>query len=520
MSNFAERGLPHWAVIHAPDDHNDKRNYHLHAVYYDRPCAKLENGKWDFEVETSVKWKNGQTVMKRPMKQAKDKEARGKAWITHLRATWAETANGFLKKEGLQKRYDPRPYRESGIRKMPTAHLGNKLSVAESQGIDTKLGAENARREMRFRLSKPDDAFDQISSSLDKAIAGIRQVPGSGNPRLAMMAALASRQILSAGLKSAKSREANALAVDVIGARLSKRAGFLDAEYDRLTLSPPRWLGAEDAFKIAATLWDERRLIDDAAADISPFRAGCRQAVTTHDAETSKLDQERRSAIEAMLKAMPSLKAVLTESEIEAMTLPLSSSSDRKADENPATREDLRNGAPPATKVTAEQQPAPEKTAAAEAVRIADEDLIEQKTATRTEKTVLIQEAAEIELAGEGVVKKLENEANLEIPGALMVSADADAKTLAKTLEAIEGWQLRYHFMATRDAADFTEKEALIEAHAKAMALIEKEAKARGLDLATGRMDPKRAQDPKAFERHRGDWQPEADDPQLVRTLD
>src|SRR3546814_8342928 len=45
-------GMMYTAVIHAPDAHNDLRNYHLHIVAHDRPAKFLsEFGPWDFEVE-------------------------------------------------------------------------------------------------------------------------------------------------------------------------------------------------------------------------------------------------------------------------------------------------------------------------------------------------------------------------------------------------------------------------------------------------------------------------------------
>lgn len=544
MAQLGKRGFPHWAVIHAPDKHNDKRNYHLHAVYYDRPCSRLENGKWDFEVETQVTWKNRQKVIKRPLKQPKDAEARGKEWIRGLRRSWAEEANKLLAEEGLAKRYDPRPYRESGIRKMPTAHLGNKIALAESQGIDTLIGAENSRREMRFRLSKPDAVFDRISASLDKAISGIRlgaQGPqAKGDPRQAMMATLACRQILSAGLKAAKAREANKLAVDVIGARLAKRAGFLDAEYDRLTLATPKWLGEDDAFKIAASLWDERRLIDDATADIAPFRAGCRQAMATHETETKRLDAERQGAVAAMLKAYPALKQMLKPEELSALALPLadveesalpiagfSQTQDNvKAARTPGATAETA-GAATATQGTQAAAKAAEQAKVETAVRTDTEERAEARD-TKSDAKPESKSDANVGAKDEaGLVTKDTNqtpgqsaaEAIREIPGALQIADEAARREIEKTLVALPGWQLRYHFLATRDASDFAEDEALAKRHDDARQVIEKEAAKRGLDLETGRMDPAKAKDQKSFERHQGEWEPYPEDPVLVREL-
>ncbi len=40
-SRYEKDGLKYWAVIHAPDKHNDDRNYHLHINLYDRPCDQI-----------------------------------------------------------------------------------------------------------------------------------------------------------------------------------------------------------------------------------------------------------------------------------------------------------------------------------------------------------------------------------------------------------------------------------------------------------------------------------------------
>src|SRR5690606_10499738 len=49
-----EGGVMYTAAIHAPDEHNDRRNHHLHIAYYDRPCARMPDGRWDFEVSEKV----------------------------------------------------------------------------------------------------------------------------------------------------------------------------------------------------------------------------------------------------------------------------------------------------------------------------------------------------------------------------------------------------------------------------------------------------------------------------------
>lgn len=46
---FGASGLPFWAAIHLPDAKGDQRNHHAHILYGDRPCARMEDGRWDFE---------------------------------------------------------------------------------------------------------------------------------------------------------------------------------------------------------------------------------------------------------------------------------------------------------------------------------------------------------------------------------------------------------------------------------------------------------------------------------------
>src|SRR5690606_16940923 len=64
-------GMMYTAVIHAPEAHNDSRNYHLHIVAHDRPARYLEDeGQWDFEVEEHFNLK-GMDRVRYPYRQNK-----------------------------------------------------------------------------------------------------------------------------------------------------------------------------------------------------------------------------------------------------------------------------------------------------------------------------------------------------------------------------------------------------------------------------------------------------------------
>jgi hypothetical protein len=128
---FEERGLPHYGVIHAPDENNDDRNYHAHLAYYDRPSRKSGNGTWDFEDPAT--------------RQNKDRDARGAMWIRDLRQFYSEVANQHLEAAGVEKRYDPRSYKDGEVDKPPDQHLGSKLAAMERQGYASREGVHNGK---------------------------------------------------------------------------------------------------------------------------------------------------------------------------------------------------------------------------------------------------------------------------------------------------------------------------------------------------------------------------------------
>jgi len=151
VKEFEERSLPYSAVIHAPDEHNDRRNYHLHIVYSDRPAKKIIeptnpeiHNKWDFSIVETYTNKYRKTRKRRPYRQNKLREASNGKWIPILRQKWANMANDVLEKAGHTKRYDPRSYEEMGITKAPSIHLGTNAAALEAQGVATRHGVLNA----------------------------------------------------------------------------------------------------------------------------------------------------------------------------------------------------------------------------------------------------------------------------------------------------------------------------------------------------------------------------------------
>lgn len=144
-------------VIHQPDQHGDKRNFHIHVDAYDRPAKWMdEEGKWDFEV---VERKNGKNT--RPYRQNKvsyraeagNNGKRAKVDTAELmRGRFIDIVNAVMGEE----RYLHGTYEENGIALTPLEHMGNRATGHERRGMATEVGTRNARRIVRDELSACD----------------------------------------------------------------------------------------------------------------------------------------------------------------------------------------------------------------------------------------------------------------------------------------------------------------------------------------------------------------------------
>ena len=158
-------GLMYTAVIHAPDAHNDRRNYHLHIIAHSRPAKFLADfNAWDFEVTETYKDPGSRKDrVRHPFRQNKigeverkladgkpnkhayyNNDIAGGDFIPHLRRKFAEINNAVLMARGIQRRLDPRRYQEMGISRTATMHLGTRAAALEAMGVPTVIGRLNA----------------------------------------------------------------------------------------------------------------------------------------------------------------------------------------------------------------------------------------------------------------------------------------------------------------------------------------------------------------------------------------
>jgi hypothetical protein len=151
-AEFDGLGLPYWAVIHAPDRHNDRRNYHIHIALSERPAKQMRHpatGKvvWDFEVAETYKnqWRHVRTHY--PFAQERLRAMNDKRWIGIERRRYCNTLNKVLERSGSTKRYDPRSYEAMGLTQKAKKRIDSKMYAKERKGQQTEQGVEAARQQ-------------------------------------------------------------------------------------------------------------------------------------------------------------------------------------------------------------------------------------------------------------------------------------------------------------------------------------------------------------------------------------
>lgn len=73
--------------------------------------------------------------------------------VTALRVRWAEHINSALASAGLTQRQDHRSYRDQGIERIPTRHLGPKTIAMERRGRHTERGTVHRAKQEQRRAS-------------------------------------------------------------------------------------------------------------------------------------------------------------------------------------------------------------------------------------------------------------------------------------------------------------------------------------------------------------------------------
>ena len=160
--NFVDKGMcADWA-IHDSENDKGQRNLYIHVLFTMRPLT--ENGEWGAKTKKVYELdENGEKIPvidKKTGQQKVDKRNR-KQWKCHTventdwnsrenakmwRKDLADTINATNEQLGIALHWEHRSFKEQGIDREPTIHIGAVANALERKGIQTERG--NINREI------------------------------------------------------------------------------------------------------------------------------------------------------------------------------------------------------------------------------------------------------------------------------------------------------------------------------------------------------------------------------------
>lgn len=194
--NFVDKGMcADWA-IHDSENDKGQRNLHIHVLLTMRPLT--ENGEWGAKTKkVYVLDENGeriplidkktgkQKVDKRNRKQWKCQTVESTDWNSRENAMmWrrdlAETINATNEQLGIAVHWEHRSFKEQGIDKELTIHIGAVANALERKGIQTERG--NINRE----IIRGNVLLEQAKEMLELAKQEVRSIQYSGLKEVAV----------------------------------------------------------------------------------------------------------------------------------------------------------------------------------------------------------------------------------------------------------------------------------------------------------------------------------------------
>ncbi len=226
--NFVDKGMcADWA-IHDSENDKGQRNLHIHVLLTMRPLT--ENGEWGakqkkiYDLDENgekipvIDKKTGQQkVDKRNRKQWKCHTADSTDWNSKENAKmWrkdlADTINATNEQLGIALHWEHRSFKEQGINREPTIHIGAVANALERKGIQTERG--NINRE----IIKNNMLLEQAKEMLMLAKQELHS---------AQYATYKSTQIKNAAVSREQCQQAGMEVMEMI-AKVRERKGRLD----------------------------------------------------------------------------------------------------------------------------------------------------------------------------------------------------------------------------------------------------------------------------------------------------
>lgn len=185
---FADRGLGYWVVVHRPGQHGDRRNFHGHIAYHDRPVI---GHAVDFapDPDGRIKVVRGDPLFA----SKKDRSAQGGLWVEFLRREFAHIVNDVLidnaerTKRMPPRFYFPGSYSDLGIEIEPQQHLGPRETALLRKGTATKGAAENLGKLEAGIAAREETAIRSIRESIAGQRARFEDMTELGEDRSATL---------------------------------------------------------------------------------------------------------------------------------------------------------------------------------------------------------------------------------------------------------------------------------------------------------------------------------------------
>ncbi len=161
VRDFAEHLVDRYGVaatvaLHAPSRHGDDRNWHAHVMFTTRRMDENGFGKKTRELDDRVT---------------------GPKEIKHIRETAADIINVYLEEAGIDERVDHRSFKDRGIDRKPTEHMGVDASAMERRGERSDIGEKNRQaREHNEKLDAYDHHIQNYQEQLDERMAEIAEI--------------------------------------------------------------------------------------------------------------------------------------------------------------------------------------------------------------------------------------------------------------------------------------------------------------------------------------------------------
>jgi hypothetical protein len=280
---FEEQGLRYWAVIHAPDKHNDRRNFHLHVVLSERPARRLFDpdtitSDWDFDIVEEYLSRCRHRRTRRRFMQPRIRAMNSREWVKSERQRYCTILNSALEEAGSSKRYDSRSYKDMGVPQKARKRIDPKIYAKERKGQWTEQGLVTARQQWSAAIGELHEqsikAATHVDQTSNKNRGFLNLLYSAGHPDTGVIQNLARRttDLHSLLLSAALAEIAANFVADKMVSRARLKAPLDRTRVDKLLIEVASEIRATEVKRfrtLAEKVWAE---CDETASKIARIR--------------------------------------------------------------------------------------------------------------------------------------------------------------------------------------------------------------------------------------------------------